>query len=146
MYSFHENLPSNRPNYFFGPCSKKNGLKWPKKAWNLKSSKILLKSDNCWKLMSIPPFLGDVWLIKVVSELSFGHPMCHFLGLENGHFWQKCSLLGTKKWDFERPNLKTETTFISPTSPKNGGKDICFQQLSLLSKILDDFKFWTFFG
>ena len=91
--------------------------------------------------MSIPPLLGDDGLIKVVSEFSFGHPKNHFWALENGHFWPKCSLLGTKKWDFEHPNLKTETTFISPTSPKNGGIDICFERLSLLSKILDDLKF-----
>ena len=94
--------------------------------------------------MSIPPFLGVVELIKVVSEFSFGHPKCHFWALENGHFWQKCSLLGTKKSDFECPNLKTETTFISPTSPKIGGIDICFDRLSLLSWPWDNFHFLSF--
>ena len=39
---------------------------------------------------------------------------------------------GAQKWDFERPNPKTETTFISPTSPKNDGIGFGFKHLPLL--------------
>ena len=138
--------PPNRPNYFFGLCSKKNGLKWPKKVYNLKSSKILLKSVNCSKQMSIPPFLGDVGLMKVVSVFRFGRWKSHFFVPKSEHFCQKCPFSSPKKWHIGWPNESSETTFISQTSPKNGGIDICFEQLSLLSKILDDFKFQAFLG
>ena len=38
------------------------------------------KSVKCLKLKSIPSFLGDVGVIKVVSEFSIEHPKCHFSG------------------------------------------------------------------
>ena len=41
------------------------------------------------KRKAISSFLGDVGLIKVVLEFSFGHRKCHFSVPENGHFWQK---------------------------------------------------------
>ena len=37
--------------------------------------------------------LGDVGLIEVVSEFSFGHPKCHFSVPENCRFWHKCPYL-----------------------------------------------------
>ena len=62
--------------------------------------------------------LGGCWHEKVVSVFSFGNPKSLFLALENGHFCQKCPFSGAKKWHFERPNLKTETTFSSQHPPK----------------------------
>ena len=59
---------------------------------------------------------------------------------KSAHFWVQKN--GTSSAKIK----KTETTFISPTSPKNGGIDICFEQLSLMSKILDNFKFKAFRG
>ena len=44
------------------------------------------KSGKHLKLKSIPSFLGDVWLIKVLSEFLFRHPKCHFWARKNGHF------------------------------------------------------------
>ena len=67
--------------------------------------------------------------MKVVSEFLWGHPKCHFFVPENGHFWQKCPSLGAQKWHFWCPNKNSETTFISPTSPKNDGIDFRFKRL-----------------
>ena len=67
--------------------------------------------------MSVPPFLGGVDVNKWFPFLDLGAQ-----SLILGHFWRKCSLLGTQRWDFEWPN---------------GGIDICFERLSLLSKIVD---------
>ena len=54
------------------------------------------------------------------SVLRSGRSKSHFLSLEKGHFRQKCPLLGTKKWDFERPNLRTDSG--NPAKhPQNGG-------------------------
>ena len=77
----------------------------------------------------------DVGLIKVVSEFLFVHPKCHFLASKDGHFWQKCPYSGTKKWHFGCRNQNSETTFISPTSPKNDGIVFGFK----CSPLLDGF-------
>ena len=76
--------PINDPSQaiFFGrsvPCPQTD-QKW-------QYSKMGLKPK------AISSFLGDVGLIKVVLEFSFGHPKCHFFVPENGHFWQKCPFL-----------------------------------------------------
>ena len=42
------------------------------------------KSGKHLKLKSIPSFLGDVWLIKVLSEFLFGHSKCHFFVPKSG--------------------------------------------------------------
>ena len=41
-----------------------------------------------------------------------------WLGIANGHFWQKCPFLGAKKWQFERPNLRTDSKKPRETPPK----------------------------
>ena len=67
----------------------------------------------------------------------FGHSKSHFRALENGHFWHfqvPKNVVRFQKWDFERPNPKTETTFISPTSPKNDGIAFGFKHLPLLER------------
>ena len=46
---------------------------------------------------------------------------CHFWVPKYGHFCQKCPKLGDEKWHFRCPTENSETTFISPTSPKNDG-------------------------
>ena len=37
---------------------------------------------------------------------------------EYGHFCHKCQSLRAQKWHLGCSNVKTKTTFISPTSPK----------------------------
>ena len=90
------------------------------------------KSSKRLKSKAIPSFLGDVGLIKVVLEFSFGHPKCHFLVPEYGHFWQKCPSLRAQKWHFGCPDENSETTFISQTSPKKDGIAFDFKRLPLL--------------
>ena len=51
------------------------------------------KSGKCLKPKSYSSFLGDVGLIKVGSEFSFGHPKVLFFVPEVGHFYQKCQSL-----------------------------------------------------
>ena len=51
---------------------------------------------------------------------------------EYGHFWQKCPSLRGQKWYFGCPNKISETTFISPTFPKNDGIAFGFKRLPLL--------------
>ena len=53
--------------------------KWPKKYQLSKLAENPSKSGKRLKPNAIPSFLGDVGLIKVVLEFSFGHPKCHFL-------------------------------------------------------------------
>ena len=134
---------SRGPNDYFGPRQPfwKSFLNFA----YFEMAKNLSKSGKRIKLKSIPSFLGDVWLIKVLSEFLFGHSKCHFFVPKSEHFCQKCPFSSPKKWHIGWPNESSETTFISQTSPKNGGIDICFEQLSLLSKILDDFKFQAIF-
>ena len=90
------------------------------------------KSGKCFELKSNSPFLGDVGLIQVVSELSFGHPKCHFWARKGGHFWQKWPFSGTKNGTFWCQNKNSETTFISPISPKNDENDSSFRCWPLL--------------
>ena len=75
---------------------------------------------------AIPSFLGDVGLIKVVSEFLFEHPKCHFWARKDRH-----PFFSTKKFKFGCPNENSETTLISPTSPKNDGIAFCFTRLPL---------------
>ena len=52
------------------------------------------------------------------SVLRFRRSKSHFLSLEIGHFWQKCPFLSGKKWDFERPNLRTDSKKPAKHPPK----------------------------
>ena len=106
------------------------------------------KSGKRLQQKAIPSFLGDVGLIKVVSEFLWGHPKCHFWAPKDGHFCQKCPFSGTKKWHSGCPHKNSETTFISPTSPKNDGIAFCFKRLPLLEGFSANFfnsvLFWQF--
>ena len=64
-------------------------VKWPKNYWIWKLSKNLSKSGKRLTQKPMPSFLGDVGLIKVVSDFLFGHPKCHFWARKDGHFCQK---------------------------------------------------------
>ena len=55
------------------------------------------KSGECIKQKAIPSFLGDVGLIKEVSEFLLEHPNCHISIPKNCHFWQKWPSLRAKK-------------------------------------------------
>ena len=48
------------------------------------------------------------------------------------YFSQKWPFSGTEKWHLGCPNKNSETTFISPTSPKNDGITYGFKRLPLL--------------
>ena len=112
-----------------------NGKPAQKRLKKYQISKLAVDLSKSWKHLkpnAIPSFLGDVGLIKVVSELLFGHPKCHFFVPEDGHFWQKCPSLRAQKWHFRCPNKSSETSFISPTSPKNDGIGFRFKRLPLL--------------
>ena len=67
----------------------KTAQKWPKKYQIYKLAENPSKSGKRLKPNAIPSFLGDVGLIKVVSEFSFGHPKWHFWAHKDGHFRQK---------------------------------------------------------
>ena len=69
-----------------------------------------------------------------------------------GHFWQKCPSLSAQKWHFGCPDENSETTFISPTSPKNDGIAFDFKRLRLLGWVTSPFlnivifyQFWALF-
>ena len=100
------------------------------KSWQQHGPKKMEKSGKRLKPKTIPSFLGDIRLRKLVPEYSFGHPKCHFLYPflpKEPIFWY---------------NKNSETTFISPTSPKNdervqhfwGGCNSQFQSLPLVGQ------------
>ena len=99
------------------------------------------KSGECIKQKAIPSFLGDVGLIKEVSEFLLGHLNCHISVPKNGHLWQKWPSLCAQKWHFECPTGNFETTFISPTSPKNDGVDFSSKHLPLLDGFSANLKY-----
>ena len=53
-----------------------------------------------------------------------GRSKCHFLALENGHFWQKCPFSNAKKWHFERPSLRTDSKNPAKHPPKWWGRHL----------------------
>ena len=110
-------------------CSKENRLKISQIS---KLAKNTPNNDKRTKQTRIPSFWGDVGVKKwsLFSDLAAQSPI--FWAFENKHLFKKCPILGTKKWDYGRPNPKTETTFFMPISPQIGGIDICFMCLSLL--------------
>ena len=67
------------------------------------------KSGKHLKLKSIPSFLGDVWLIKVLSEFLFRHPKCHFWARKNGHFCQTAHF-----WVQKYGTLSAQTKILRP--------------------------------
>ena len=103
--------------YFFGSLCKTQGEKNQIK----KLAKNQPKSGKNLKPEAIPSLLRNVGLVKVVIEFSFGHLKWYFWAHKDGHFWQKCSYSGTKKWHFRCPDENSFTTFISPKSPKKYG-------------------------
>ena len=72
------------------------------------------------------------------SVLRFRHSKSHFLSLEKGHFRQKCPLLGTKKWDFERPNLRTDSGNPAKHPPKWWGRHL-FHVFTIFGRVLSKF-------
>ena len=61
---------------------------------------FLIRKSKTDKTNTCDPILGGCWRQKVFSVFGFGHWKSHFWARESGHFWQKCPLLGTKKWHF----------------------------------------------
>ena len=59
-----------------------------------KLDEIPPKSGKRLKQKTIPSFLGDVGLIKVVLEFLFGHPKCHFFYLKIATFLAKVPIIG----------------------------------------------------
>ena len=79
------------------------------------------------------------------SVLRFRHSKSHFLSLEKGHFRQKCPLLGTKKWDFERPNLRTDSGNPAKHPPKWWGRHL-FHVFTIFGRVLSKFSNLLIFG
>ena len=52
------------------------------------------------------------------SVLRFGRSKSHFLVPKSGHFCRKCPFSSDKKWDFERPNLRTDAKNLAKYPPK----------------------------
>ena len=90
------------------------------------------KSGKRLKPKEILSFLGDIGIIKVAKEFSFGYLKYRFLVPQYGHFCQKCPSLCVQKCHFGYPNENSFATFINPTSPKNDGIAFGFKHLTLL--------------
>ena len=69
--------------------------------------------------------------IKVVSVLSFREPDTPKM--------PKMSNFGFTKMGLQVPETKDGNHFFTPTSPENGGKDICVLRLPLLGGVLSCF-------
>ena len=82
-----------------------------------KSASTPPKSDKHMNQMSNPPFWGCFPGFSG-SVLRFGRLKCHFMALENRHFWQKCPFSSAKKWHFGRPNLRTDSKNPAKHPPK----------------------------
>ena len=74
--------------------------------------------------------------IKVVSVLSFREPDTPKM--------PKMSNFGFTKMGLQVPETKDGNHFFTPTSPENGGKDICVVRLPLLGGVLSCF--WVRFS
>ena len=83
---------------------------------------------GCWACKSGLRFL--IWALEVP-----------FSGTSK---WALLVFPGAQKWDLQRPNKKTETTFKSPTSPKNDGISFGFKRLPLLDGFLAHFEILYF--
>ena len=88
--------------------------------------------------------MGDVGLIKVVSEFSSGHPKCHF---SMGTFGKSAHLYVPKN-----STSDARTKILRPTSPKNDGIAFHFKRLRLLGWVTSPFlnivifyQFWALF-
>ena len=75
------------------------------------------KSGKCLKPKAYSSFIGDVGLIKVGSEFSFGHPKCRFLYPNMGTF-AKCAHLYMPKMAFRVPEQKFGDHFYKPNIPQ----------------------------
>ena len=65
------------------------------------------KSGKCLKSKAILSILGEVALIKVVSEFGFGHLKCQFCAHKNGHFCQMSSPnIPAPMVNGQKPNLE----------------------------------------
>ena len=96
------------------------------------------KSGKPLKPKAFSSVLGEVGLIKVVSELLFMHPI--FGNVTMGTFGKSAHIQVQKKWHFMCPNENSFATFISPTSPKNDGIGFGFKRLTLLGWFWASFK------
>ena len=75
------------------------------------------KMLNAWNKCLVY-HLGGCFARFLNSVLSFGRSKSHFLSREKGHFRQKCPFSRDKKWDLERPILRTEFENLAKHPPK----------------------------
>ena len=94
------------------------------------------------KQMSIPPFWGDVGVKKWSPFLDSGARSPIFGHLEMG----KVPTFRCPKMGLRVPESKNGDHFFTPTSPQNGGIDICFMRLPLLGELLANFEKSPFFS
>ena len=96
------------------------------------------KMLNAWNKCLIHHF-GGCFARFLNSVLNFGRSKSHFFSLKKGHFQQKWPLLGTKKWDFERPKLRTESKNLAKHPTKWWIRHL-FRAFSIFGRELS--KFW----
>ena len=84
---------------------------------------------------------GGCWAYKSGLRFWIRALKGRFLGTSK---WALLVFPGARKWDFERPNKKTETTSIIPTSPENDGIAFGFKHLSLLEGFLPILEYCNF--
>ena len=83
-------------------------------------------------LQNVPAWLHNGCHAAIICQ---SHPPKKFWALKDGHYCRKCPSLRAQKWHFGCPKENSETTFISPTSPK-------MMELHLVSSV---FHFWMGF-
>ena len=81
--------------------------------------------------MSIPPFWGDVGVKKWSPFLVAGAEV-PFFGTQKRALLPKVPNFGYQKTLLWVPESKNGDHFLTPTSPQNGGIDVCSVRLSFL--------------
>ena len=81
--------------------------------------------------------LQKKFLIVSVGHINLEH-------IKMGTFGEKGPFFGAKKWHYGCLKNNYETTFRSPTSPKNDGIAFCLRCLPLLDGFSAILKFCTF--
>ena len=134
---------------FFGSVLKEKRLKTAQKMQFFKICFILIQNWKTHETNVYSAILGGCWREKVVSVYGLGRSKSHFWAPEHGHFWPKSlkvAMFRRPKMRLRAPQTKNGYHFFTPTSPQNGGIDICFMRLPLLGELLANFENSPFFS
>ena len=102
------------------------------------SSNARSKMLNAWNECLVHHF-GGCFARFFNSVFSFGRSKSCFLSREKRHFCRKCPFSRDKKWDLERPKLRTEFKNLAKHPPKWWTRHL-FHAFSIFGRALD--KFW----